>query len=55
MNIHSSLVPIKSIDYQTAAKRPKYSVLDNGKLKAEGFKQLDHWKEALDRFLSTLK
>jgi len=46
--------PIKTEDYPTAARRPRYSVLSKEKIK-KGFNlKLKDWDEALDDFLSTL-
>ena len=40
--------PIKTKNYPTAAKRPKYSVLDTRKIKKEFKIQLINWKNSLD-------
>lgn len=46
------LVPIRSEDYRSAAKRPRNSVLDNGKLLRAFGVALPHWKAALDECLA---
>jgi dTDP-4-dehydrorhamnose reductase len=46
------LVPIRSEDYRSAAKRPRNSVLDNGKLLRDFGVALPHWKAALDKCLA---
>jgi dTDP-4-dehydrorhamnose reductase len=45
------LVPIRSEDYRSAAKRPRNSVLDNGKLLRDFGVALPHWKAALEECL----
>lgn len=47
------LVPIRSEDYRCAAKRPRNSVLDNGKLLRDFGVALPHWKAALDECLGS--
>lgn len=50
-----TLLPAKSSEFNTAAKRPSYSVLDNfGTAETIGY-QLPHWKDATDRFLEELE
>lgn len=46
--------PIKTEDYPTAAKRPRYSVLSKEKIKKEFNLKIRNWDEALEDFLSTL-
>ena len=46
--------PIKTEEYHTAAKRPRYSVLSKGKIKREFNIKIRDWDEALEDFLSTL-
>ena len=45
MKINTNLIPVKSIEYPTPAKRPKYSVLDNNGL-------CRNWKLALRDYLN---
>lgn len=47
--------PITTQDYPTPAKRPRYSVLDNGKLKRNFGLQLGDWRSALDLCLQEIK
>jgi dTDP-4-dehydrorhamnose reductase len=46
--------PIKTEDYPTAAKRPRYSVLSKEKIKREFNLKIRDWDKALEDFLSTL-
>jgi len=46
--------PIKTEDYPTAARRPRYSVLSKEKIKREFGLKIREWDEALEDFLSTL-
>ena len=46
--------PITSADYPTPARRPAYSVLDNGKLQRTFGLALPHWREGLARCLEEL-
>jgi dTDP-4-dehydrorhamnose reductase len=46
--------PIKTKDYPTAARRPRYSVLSKEKIKKEYGLNIRDWDKALDDFLSTL-
>lgn len=47
------VLPIKSEEYKTKAKRPHYSVLSNEKLHRETEFKIKSWKEALKEYLST--
>jgi len=47
--------PIKTEDYSTAAKRPRYSVLSKEKIKREFGLKIRDWDEALEDFLVSLK
>lgn len=40
--------PIESVDYPTPAKRPFYSVLNKGKIKAAFGVEIPHWEKSLD-------
>ena len=46
------ITPIQSWQYPTSAKRPRYSVLDNTKMKKTFALQSDNWQEALSKSLS---
>jgi dTDP-4-dehydrorhamnose reductase len=48
------IVGIKTEDYSTAARRPKYSVLSKEKIKREFNLKIRNWDKALEDFLSTL-
>ena len=47
--------PIKTKDYPTAVRRPKYSVLSKEKIKKEFNLKIRDWDEALEDFLVSLK
>ena len=47
--------PITTADYPTPARRPAYSVLDNGRLQAELDIRLPNWEVALDQCLAEIK
>lgn len=46
--------PLTTEQYPTPAKRPKYSVLSKKKIAKEGFKPLQHWKDALNAYLKEI-
>jgi len=45
------VVPVKTSDYKSPAKRPLNSRLDSGKLSEHGFKLLPDWRDGLKRYL----
>lgn len=47
--------PCHTEEFPRPAPRPKYSVLDHGAIRENGFEDLRHWREALHHFLSQLK
>ncbi|MCC7248059.1 MAG: dTDP-4-dehydrorhamnose reductase [Lysobacter sp.] len=49
-----TVVPIATVDYPTPARRPGYSVLDNGCLSAELGIPWPHWAEDLNRALASI-
>jgi len=49
------ILPIKTEDYPTAAKRPRYSVLSKEKIKKEFDLKIREWDKALEDFLVSLK
>jgi dTDP-4-dehydrorhamnose reductase len=49
--IEADLSPTTSDMYKTPAIRPKYSVLENARLKELGLNQMRHWREALTAYL----
>ncbi len=51
--IHVTVTPITTDEYKAPAKRPKYSVLENEKLKAAGY-HMKSWQEALQEYMEQL-
>ncbi len=51
--LKASVRPIRTEDFQTPARRPAYSVLDNAMLKLEGTAPLRHWREAAADYLES--
>ncbi|MBU1337440.1 MAG: dTDP-4-dehydrorhamnose reductase [Acidobacteria bacterium] len=51
LGIAPDLSPINSGDYLARARRPAYSVLDNGKAARTGVPEFSHWTEALENFM----
>jgi dTDP-4-dehydrorhamnose reductase len=49
--LSSNLTPVTSDAFPTLAKRPNYSVLDNARLRTNGFPELANWQDALERYL----
>lgn len=51
--LHKSfeVIPIKSECLNQIAKRPSYSVLENHRLKTNGFSQMRHWENAVEEYL----
>ena len=49
--IEADLSPTTSEAYKTPAIRPKYSVLENARLKDLGLNQMRHWRDALAAYL----
>ncbi len=47
--------PIKTLDYPTAARRPRYSVLSKEKIKKEFGLKIRNWDKALEDFLMSLR
>ena len=47
------LVPIRTCDYPTKAKRPAYSVLENRRLAQAGLDLMPHWRVGLEKALAT--
>ena len=50
--IEADLSPTTSDLYKTPAVRPKYSVLENARLKELGLNEMRHWREALAAYLA---
>lgn len=51
MDLKINCQPVSSSQFQTFAKRPSYSVLENKKLKELGIDKMSHWQEALKKYL----
>jgi dTDP-4-dehydrorhamnose reductase len=49
--IDANLTPTTSVAYVTPAIRPRYSVLENARLKQLGLNQMRHWRDALAAYL----
>ena len=54
-NKRVKIIGIKTDEYPTAAKRPKYSVLSKDKIKREFNLTIRNWEKALEDFLPLLK
>lgn len=50
-NLETELSPVSSEYYKTRARRPRYSVLDNARLREVGQKEMGEWREGLRRYL----
>jgi len=50
--LNVNLSPTTSDIYKTPAIRPRYSVLENAKLKKLGLNQMRHWRDALAAYLN---
>jgi dTDP-4-dehydrorhamnose reductase len=49
--VEADLSPTTSDAYKSPAPRPKYSVLENARLKELGLNQMRHWRDALASYL----
>lgn len=49
--ISTEVKSVTSEEYNAAAKRPAYSVLENAKLNSMGSYRMKHWEDALDEYL----
>lgn len=47
--------PVTAAEFASAAPRPSDSRLDTRKLSRQGFTQLPHWQDALERYLTELR
>lgn len=52
LNIKTKVIPVTTEDFTRPAKRPKYSVLENKKIKETGLYQFLNWKDALRIYLN---
>ena len=46
-NINCKVIPIETKDYPTLAKRPRYSVLNNSKIKSDFKIKIPNWEHSL--------
>ena len=53
--IDADLSPTTSELYKTPAIRPRYSVLENARLKQLGLNEMRHWRDALAAYLKMRK
>lgn len=54
--LNTGIIPVSTTEYgQSRAIRPKNSRLDKSKLSANGFQPLPHWKDAVSRYLKSVK
>jgi len=51
--IKANLSPTTSELYKTPANRPRYSVLENARLKQLGLNRMHHWRDGLAEYLDT--
>ena len=52
LNLGAKVLPIKTKEFPTLAKRPNFSVLDNYLLKIENKKIMRYWEEAFNDFIT---
>ncbi len=50
--LHPDLTAVSSDAFPTRARRPNYSVLDNHRLRSNGFPDLPDWRDALGRYIA---
>ncbi|MFD0869518.1 dTDP-4-dehydrorhamnose reductase [Paenibacillus residui] len=51
----TKVIPCTTEEFPRPAPRPKFSVLDHLSLRAEGFEEFRHWRDALRQFLNQIK
>lgn len=51
----TKVIPCTTEEFSRPAPRPKFSVLDHLSLRAEGFEEFRHWRDALRQFLNQIK
>jgi len=52
--LHVNIVPVKTTEFPTPAKRPAYSVLDKSKIEADFSLAIPTWKDGLERCLQRI-
>jgi dTDP-4-dehydrorhamnose reductase len=52
VGLEAQITPVPSDAFPTRARRPAYSVLDNARLRSEGWPEMPHWHDALQRYVS---
>lgn len=55
LNIKANLTQINQNEFYSTVKRPRYSVLENGRLNSLGINRMRHWREALENYLQERK
>jgi dTDP-4-dehydrorhamnose reductase len=55
LNLNAKVIPIRTEQYPTKAKRPRYSLLENYLLKLENINIMRTWKVALKDFTNNYK
>jgi len=51
INQKANLRPVSSDEFPAIAKRPRYSILENKHLKKIGLDRMNHWQDALKKYL----
>jgi len=54
-NLRCSIIPFLTKDYQLAAQRPVYSVMDKSKIKENYGLSIPHWRSSLQKCMKLLK
>ena len=54
-NLENKIIPCKSHEYKTLAKRPKNSILKNNRLINQNINIMENWKNDIDLFVSKYK
>jgi len=55
LDLNAKVIPIKTEEFPTLAKRPKFSVLENYLLQLENKNTMRNWEEAFDDFITKYK
>lgn len=54
-NLECNIIPVLTKDYQLAAQRPVYSVMDKSKIKENYNISIPHWRDSLQKCIKLLK